>query len=121
MTLTSRKLKRSLQCSTFVERLLIRQHSLSKLHERGLSYQEGKQFVALFYKLFVLHNLCTKTKVLLKSLMDDLLSLSVQVNQTVNNYDCTTIKDSLKESHPIFMVKEMKLTFYEIVNRIILK
>ena len=41
--------------------------------------------VALFYKLYVLDNLCNKTKVLLKSLMDNLLSLSVHVHQTVNN------------------------------------
>ena len=31
--------------------------------------------VALFCDLYVLDDLCTKTKVLLKSLMDDLLSL----------------------------------------------
>ena len=52
--------------------------------------------LALFHKLYVLGNFCTKTKVLLKSLMDDLLSLSVQVHQTVKKCDCTTIKDPLK-------------------------
>ena len=59
------------------------------------------QTVVLSYKLYVLDNLCTKTKVLLSSLLDDLLSLSVQVYQTVNNCDCTANKDPLRE---IFLI-----------------
>ena len=49
--------------------------------------------------------------------MDDLLSLSVQVHQIVNTYDCTTIvnnydcktiKDPLKKICHILMIKVIK-------------
>ena len=50
--------------------------------------------------------------------MDDFLSISVQVPKTVNNHYPTTIKNPLGEICHILMVKVMKLTLCEIVNKV---
>ena len=78
------------------------------------AFRVGKD-CTFFYTLYVLDNLCPKTKVSSKSLMDDLLSLSVQVHQTVNNCDCTAVEDPLKKFVTSFWLKWWNWLF---VNRV---